>query len=442
MMLERRNEREMKLKIRRTSAPPKDLLEERQVRIGGSLPSNLEVQVRRIIETVKERGDSALIEFTEKFDGVSLEADRLKVTEEDVARAYDLVSEEQISAIELAKSRVELFEKNLLERLNFEVKYEGVEVYSRTRPLRSVGCYVPGGEASYPSTVVMTVTPAKVAGVPRVVVCTPPKKRGEVEPITLVASDICGADEVYMIGGAQAIAALAYGTGSIRPVEKVVGPGNRFVLAAKLLVSRDIATDLPAGPSEVLILADESADPRLVALDMVSQAEHGVWGYSILVTVSSRLADEVQRELEKVVRSSPRAGTVEEALSRNGLILVLRNLDECISFVNEFAPEHLEVMVDEPLEVAERINAAGLVLIGRYTPASASDYCLGVNHVLPTGGFGRVYSGLSVLDFVKRLNIVKCSREGLSKVRDAIRALAEAEGLPNHALSVEERFKG
>jgi len=441
-MLERRNEREMKLKIRRTSAPPKDLLEERQVRIGGSLPSNLEVQVRRIIETVKERGDSALIEFTEKFDGVSLEADRLKVTEEDVARAYDLVSEEQISAIELAKSRVELFEKNLLERLNFEVKYEGVEVYSRTRPLRSVGCYVPGGEASYPSTVVMTVTPAKVAGVPRVVVCTPPKKRGEVEPITLVASDICGADEVYMIGGAQAIAALAYGTGSIRPVEKVVGPGNRFVLAAKLLVSRDIATDLPAGPSEVLILADESADPRLVALDMVSQAEHGVWGYSILVTVSSRLADEVQRELEKVVRSSPRAGTVEEALSRNGLILVLRNLDECISFVNEFAPEHLEVMVDEPLEVAERINAAGLVLIGRYTPASASDYCLGVNHVLPTGGFGRVYSGLSVLDFVKRLNIVKCSREGLSKVRDAIRALAEAEGLPNHALSVEERFKG
>lgn len=441
-MLERRNEREMKLKIRRTSAPPKDLLEERQVRIGGSLPSNLEVQVRRIIETVKERGDSALIEFTEKFDGVSLEADRLKVTEEDVARAYDLVSEEQISAIKLAKSRVELFEKNLLERLNFEVKYEGVEVYSRTRPLRSVGCYVPGGEASYPSTVVMTVTPAKVAGVPRVVVCTPPKKRGEVEPITLVASDICGADEVYMIGGAQAIAALAYGTGSIRPVEKVVGPGNRFVLAAKLLVSRDIATDLPAGPSEVLILADESADPRLVALDMVSQAEHGVWGYSILVTVSSRLADEVQRELEKVVRSSPRAGTVEEALSRNGLILVLRNLDECISFVNEFAPEHLEVMVDEPLEVAERINAAGLVLIGRYTPASASDYCLGVNHVLPTGGFGRVYSGLSVLDFVKRLNIVKCSREGLCKVRDAIRALAEAEGLPNHALSVEERFKG
>ena len=441
-MLERRNEREMKLKIRRTSAPPKDLLEERQVRIGGSLPSNLEVQVRRIIETVKERGDSALIEFTEKFDGVSLEADRLKVTEEDVARAYDLVSEEQISAIKLAKSRVELFEKNLLERLNFEVKYEGVEVYSRTRPLRSVGCYVPGGEASYPSTVVMTVTPAKVAGVPRVVVCTPPKKRGEVEPITLVASDICGADEVYMIGGAQAIAALAYGTGSIRPVEKVVGPGNRFVLAAKLLVSRDIATDLPAGPSEVLILADESADPRLVALDMVSQAEHGVWGYSILVTVSSRLADEVQRELEKVVRSSPRAGTVEEALSRNGLILVLRNLDECISFVNEFAPEHLEVMVDEPLEVAERINAAGLVLIGRYTPASASDYCLGVNHVLPTGGFGRVYSGLSVLDFVKRLNIVKCSKEGLYKVRDAIRALAEAEGLPNHALSVEERFKG
>jgi len=441
-MLERRNEREMKLKIRRTSAPPKDLLEERQVRIGGSLPSNLEVQVRRIIETVKERGDSALIEFTEKFDGVSLEADRLKVTEEDVARAYDLVSEEQISAIKLAKSRVELFEKNLLERLNFEVKYEGVEVYSRTRPLRSVGCYVPGGEASYPSTVVMTVTPAKVAGVPRVVVCTPPKKRGEVEPITLVASDICGADEVYMIGGAQAIAALAYGTGSIRPVEKVVGPGNRFVLAAKLLVSRDIATDLPAGPSEVLILADESADPRLVALDMVSQAEHGVWGYSILVTVSSRLADEVQRELEKVVRSSPRAGTVEEALSRNGLILVLRNLDECISFVNEFAPEHLEVMIDEPLEVAERINAAGLVLIGRYTPASASDYCLGVNHVLPTGGFGRVYSGLSVLDFVKRLNIVKCSKEGLYKVRDAIRALAEAEGLPNHALSVEERFKG
>ena len=431
----------MKVKIRRTSVPPKSLLEERRVRGRGALPPDLETQVRKIIEAVKKRGDSALIEFTERFDGVSMEVSRLKVTEEDVERAYELVSEEQVSAIELSKSRVKLLERNLLERLNFKVKYEGVEIYSRTRPLRSVGCYVPGGEASYPSTVVMTVTPAKVAGVPRVVICTPPKRGGDVEPITLVAADICGADEVYRVGGAQAVAALTYGTASIKPVEKVVGPGNRYVLAAKLLVSTDVATDLPAGPSEVLILADESADPRLVALDMVAQAEHGVWGYSILVTVSANLADEVQNELARIVPSLPRARIVEEALSRNGLILVLRSLEECVSFVNEFAPEHLEIMMDNPLEVAEKINAAGLVLLGSYTPASASDYCLGVNHVLPTGGFGRTYSGLSVLDFVKRLNIVKCSREGLSKVREAVKVLAEAEGLPNHALSVEARFK-
>ncbi|HIE14248.1 TPA: histidinol dehydrogenase [Candidatus Bathyarchaeota archaeon] len=423
--------------IKIATSPPETLLENRRRR---SLPQDFEKQVVEIIKFVKKKGDFALIKLTEKFDNVNLSTERIKVTEEEIEEAYQKISEEQITAIKYAKKRVEEFERTLIEKLNFEVEYDGVRIYSRIRPLGRVGCYVPSGVASYPSTVIMTVTPAKVAGVKNIAVCTPPRKDGKVEPLTLIAADICGVDEVYRVGGAQAIAALAYGTETIKPVEKIVGPGGLYVTIAKLLVSRDVSIDLPAGPSEILVLADRNADPKIIALDMISQAEHGIWGYSILVTTSESLALKVRGQIEKLLDSIPQGKIVAEALSRNGLILVLENIQQCLSFINEFAPEHVEIMSENSLDMAEKIETAGLVLIGKYTPVAASDYCLGVNHVLPTGGFGRIYSGLSSLDFVRRINIVECSKDKLRKIKDTVEVLAKSEGLYNHALSLRGRF--
>jgi histidinol dehydrogenase len=428
------------LKIRRVSSPPKGILEQRSPRNRG-FDAELEAYVESIIEEVRKKGDAALIEFTKRFDDVELKADGLRVSEDDIEDAYNQVSEEQVSALKSAKSRLEALEKRLLEQMNFEVEVDGVTIHSRTSPLESVGCYVPGGKAFYPSSLVMTATPAKAAGVSRVVICTPPRRLGEVSPLTLVAADLCGVDEVYRVGGAHAISALTYGTESIRPVEKIVGPGNKYVMAAKVLVSRDVPIDLPAGPSEVLVLADDSAAPRVVALDMISQAEHGVDSVSILVTTSKELADSVLEDLAEILPTIPRGGIVAEALSRNGMIYQCGELEQGISFVNEFAPEHLEIMTREPMDVAEKVTSAGLILTGPYAPVSASDYCLGVNHVLPTGGFGKTCSGLSALDFIRRVNVVDCPKESLQRVRGSVRALAEAEGLPNHASAVEGRFR-
>ena len=431
----------IRIRVSRAFDPPAiELLEKRWPETRG-INRELEIYVESIIKEVRERGDKALIEFTNKFDGVELTSSQLRVTEKEVKDAYGKVDESQISAIEFAKSRLEIFEKELLGRINFEVKDVGIEIYSRTSPIRSVGCYVPGGEAAYPSTVIMTVTPAKVAGVSRIVVSSPPKKGGEVNPLTLVAADLCGADEIYRVGGIQAIAALAYGTETIKPVEKIVGPGNRYIVAAKALVSIDVPIDLPAGPSEIAILADESADPRIVALDMISQAEHDSDAIPILVTTSRNLAERVVDELEGIVNSAPRREIVSESLFRKGLVVVCQDIEEAISFINEFASEHLEVMMEDSIDIADKIKSAGLLLLGRYTPVSASDYCLGTNHVLPTGGFVHVFSGLSVLNFVKRVNTVQCSKKSLLRIKDNVKVLAEAEGLFNHALAVEERFR-
>jgi histidinol dehydrogenase len=405
------------------------------------LDAELTNSVEPIIDEVKKRGDAALIDFTFKFDGVKLSPSQLKADKGEIEKAYEEVNAKQISAIEFAKKRLESSEKALLARVNFEYEAEGIKTRRCTRPIRSVGCYVPGGEASYPSTVVMMAVPAKVAGVPRIVICSPPKGKGEINPLTLVAADICGVDEVYKVGGVQAIAAMTYGTETIRPVEKIVGPGNKYVLMAKRLVSQDVPVDLPAGPSEILVLADASADARTVALDMISQAEHGADGVSILVTTSMQLAEKVVKELKAAVSSLPKSETVIQALSRNGSVLVCEGMDEAVAFVNEFAPEHLEVMAKDAWKIAEKITSAGLVLIGKYSPVASSDYCLGTDHVLPTGGFSRVFSGLSVLDFVKRFSIAECPKEGLSNIRGKIRVLAESEGLANHALAVEERFR-
>jgi len=401
----------------------------------------LETHVKSIIRQVRERGDATLVEFTKKFDNVSLDAEDFLTTREDVEDAYDAVTEQQISALRFIKERIETLEKRCLEQVSITVEDNGIEVRSLPRPIQSVGCYVPGGNARYPSTLVMTVTPAKIAGVPRVVVCSPPTNIGVINPLTLVAADICKADEIYKLGGPHAIAALAYGTESVRPVRKIVGPGNKYVTMAKVLVSRSVAIDMPAGPSELLVLADENANPRIVALDMISQAEHGVDCVSGLVTTSKGLAKNVINELKVMASSLIRGKIVTDALSRHGFIIICETMSEMIEFVNTFAPEHLEVITEEPAEVAEKIVSAGLVLIGPYAPVSASDFCIGTNHVLPTSGFGHVLSGLSVLDFVKRVNLVRCSKEGLRRLRNSIRVLAEAENLPNHFLAVEGRFE-
>lgn len=397
--------------------------------------------VKIIVEAVEKQGDTALIDYTSKFDKVRLSPSNLRVTREETESAYSRVGKEQISAVKFAKSRIEALEKNLLARLSFECQSEGIRVQSFFSPIRSVGCYVPGGEAAYPSTLLMTAVPAKMAGVPRIVVCSPPRSGGEINPLTLVTADICGVDEIYKIGGAQAVAALAYGTETIRPVEKIVGPGNRYVLAAKAFVCKDVPIDLPAGPSEIVILADESADPRIVALDMISQVEHGTDAVSILVTDSTTLAEAVGKEFEKVITLVPSRESVVRRSSANSLILTCDDMEKAVAFANEFAPEHLEVIAEDASAIAKKVTSAGLVLIGKYSPVSASDYCLGTNHVLPTGGYGHVFSGLSVLNFLKRVNLVECSESGLARVRESVEILSRSEGLLNHGLAVEERFK-
>ncbi len=397
-------------------------------------------QAKTIIEEVRKQGDPALIGFTEKFDGVKLSDNRIRVDNKDIKKAYRQVGKEQVSAIKFTKRRVEKFQKKLLQRLSFQYEANGTKIRSCISPIRRLGCYVPGGGAAYPSSLVMTVTPAKVAGVPEVVVCSPPRSGGEIEPSILVAADICGVDETYRVGGVQAVAAMAYGTETIRPVDKLVGPGNKFVVAAKMLVSKDLPIDLPAGPSEIVVLADDSADPHVAALDMISQAEH-LDGVSVLVTTSNKIAESVVKELQKAAETVPNSETVSQNLSKNGCVVICKDMQEAAEFVNEFAPEHLEVLAVDGWRIAEQISSAGLVLIGNYTPVAASDYCLGTVHVLPTEGFSHVYSGLSVLDFVKRFSTVECSKQGLNDVRKTVKVMAEAEELLNHTLAVEGRFR-
>lgn len=394
-----------------------------------------------IIEDVRDQGDNAILEYTAKFDDVSMEIDDLQVSEEEIKKAYDRLSEEEVSAIECSKERLELVEEERLSKLQFESSIDGVNITNSYKPLNSVGCYVPGGKAAYPSSLVMNVIPAKVAGVSRITVCSPPDNEGKTNPLTLAAADICGVDEVFKVGGAQAIAAMAFGTETINSVDKIVGPGNIYVTMAKNLVSDYVAIDKPAGPTEILVLADETADPEFIALDMISQAEHGKGGVSGLVTTSKKLAEKVTENLNSLMDRIPKRDVVEEVLNENGFIYISTNIMKAINFVNLFAPEHVEIITDNDEAIAEEINTAGLVLLGEYTPVSATDYCMGVNHVLPTGGYGRLYGGITVLDYVKPISVVKSSKTGLANVRSSIRALANSEGLPNHALAVDGRFR-
>ncbi len=398
--------------------------------------------VENIIKYVREKGDDALVDLTSRFDGVKISKKDIAVSEDEIEEAYSLVCEDSINAIKTLRDNVMRIEETLIKSLNLSLSINGFTVKYVTRPLSNVGVYVPGGLAYYPSSLIMSTIPAFVAGVSRVCICTPPNLGIKINPVVLVAADICGVKEIYRVGGVQAIAALAYGTETVKSVNKIVGPGGKYVSIAKLLVSKDVLIDMFAGPSELLVLADESANPKAVALDLISQAEHSPDSIVGLVTTSKQLALNVYSNIAELIDGLPRRDVIEKSLSSNGFIALCTDLNEAIAFINDFAPEHLEIVVNEWEYVAERILNAGLILIGNYAPTAASDYYIGVNHVLPTGGYAKVYSGLSSLDFIKRVYIVSGSIEGLKASLSTIRILAASENLPNHFLSVKYRLTG
>ena len=391
--------------------------------------------VEKIVNDVKAHGDSALRSFTEKYDGVSLQD--FRVSEEEFEDARGRVDDKVFNALESAYDNIKEFHEKQL-RGDWFYEKNGIRLGQITRPIESVGCYIPGGGANYPSTVLMTVVPAKVAGVDSVVCVTPPNKDGFVNDYTLAACLISGAKEVYKVGGAQAIAALAYGTESIPGVEKIVGPGNVFVTAAKKLVFGDVAIDNPAGPSDVLIIADETANPGFIAADMVAQAEHDVNACSFLVTMSQKVADGVKDILEA---SEFKRDETKRALEENGAIVLVDNIDEAVEFSNNYAPEHLQIVTSDDEGVLKRIRNAGSIFLGNFTPVACGDYASGTNHVLPTMGYAKVYSGLSVYDFLKLISVQSLNKEALEGLSDVIIALAEAEGLVAHADSVRKRVK-
>jgi histidinol dehydrogenase len=399
------------------------------------------VIVEKIIEDVIKFGDNALIKYTRKYDNVKI--DSILVDKAELRKAYKEVTTNQLNSLKKSKKLLERNEKMLLERLTgIILSHDGVRIEKVLKPIDSVGCYVPGGRARYPSTLIMCVVPAIIAGVGRISVVSPPMKDGKIDPVTLVAADICDIDEVYRVGGAQAVAALAYGTKTISKVDKIVGPGGLFVNIAKFLVSNKIAIDMIAGPTELLIYADSKSDPKFVVKDLISQAEHSTDTICGVVTTSESLASKLESEITKILNSSlSRLEIVSRSFKKNGFIALCKNEEDAISFINELAPEHLEVLSENSIKIASKVKTAGIVLLGKYSPSSASDYCLGSNHVLPTTEFGKSKSSLSVLDFVKLVNHITVTRIGLQSVQKYIKELAFAEGLPNHYYAVQERFR-
>lgn len=394
--------------------------------------------VQAIIDSVARRGDSALFEFEKKFNGVVVK--NLLVSKKEIAEAYRLVTKNQINSILEAKNKLTKTEMALKKRLGkITINVDGAKITKSFEPLETVGCYVPGGLARYPSSAIMSIVPAKLAGVKTILVATPPNKQGKIDPLVLVASDICGANLIIKAGGAHAIAALAFGTKSIPQVDKIVGPGGAFVTMAKYLVADTTSIDMLAGPTELVILADESADPRLVALDLVSQAEHSSDTQCRLITTSKNLANKVVSEITNLLCFVPRKEIVQSSLQKNGFIAV-GGMADAILLANKLAPEHIQIMTKNPNTIAKKIKTAGLVLVGQNTPSAASDYLLGTNHILPTSRFGRSRGSLSVLDFLKIQTSVDSSRQALQKINKSLKALTESENLPNHYNAVKERL--
>lgn len=395
--------------------------------------------VNEILMEVASKGDEALFKYTEKFEGAKL--DELRVSQEEIEAAYESASEPILEALSQAADNIFAFHLAQKERDFWMTEVSpGVSVGQKVVPLDSVGAYVPGGRAAYPSSALMSVIPAKVANVPRIVVCTPPKSDGSVTPLTLVAADMAGADEIYKLGGAQAVAAMAFGTESVERVNKIVGPGNVYVTAAKMLVRGTTEIDFPAGPSEVLIIADRTADPGVIAADMIAQGEHDPKSISVLVALDDLLASAVAEELKIQSAAASRSEIVEQSLDHSA-ILVASDPDEAVDFANAFAPEHLEIITSDPLGTFRSVRHAGSVFLGAYTPVAAGDYASGTNHVLPTSGYARAFSGLNVDHFTKKITVQIITDEGLLGLEDSIVTLAGAEGLNAHAESVKRRLE-
>ncbi len=395
--------------------------------------------VETIVNEVKSFKDEALRNYTNMFDGVSLSD--FRVTEEEINQAYQMADPLLIEDLKKAIKNIEFYhEKQQIKSFEYE-KEDGIIIGQRVTPIKSVGIYVPGGTAAYPSTVLMNALPAKIAGVKRIVMITPPNKEDKINKNILAAAKLVGIAEIYKVGGAQGIAALAYGTESIPKVSKIVGPGNVYVAIAKRLVSGVVGIDMIAGPSEVLIIADENANPKYIACDLMAQAEHDPKAAAMLITNSRVLADQVNLEIKKEIETLERRSIIESSLKNFGAILLVDEIKDAIEITNQIAPEHLEILIENPKDIFDKIEHAGSIFLGPYAPEPLGDYYAGPNHTLPTSGTATYASGLSVLDFIKKSSYVYYSKEALSKAQDSIIRLANAEGLTAHARSIEVRFR-
>ncbi|MEY8426223.1 histidinol dehydrogenase [Lachnospiraceae bacterium 46-15] len=400
-----------------------------------------EGKVADIVNAVREKGDAAVFEFTERFDKAKLTAESIRVTEDELQEAYAQISPELLEVMQKALRNIRSYHEKQRRYSWFDSQPNGTMLGQKISPLAKVGVYVPGGKAVYPSSVLMNIVPAKAAGVEKIVMATPCGKDGKVNPNTLVAAHEAGADEIYKVGGAQAIAALAFGTESIPKVDKIVGPGNIYVALAKKAVYGHVSIDSIAGPSEILVLADESADPRFIAADLLSQAEHDEMASAILITTSEKLARRVSEEIDKFTEVLSRREIILKSLDNYGYILLADNMEEAIDAANEIASEHLEIVTKEPFQVMTKIQNAGAIFIGEYSSEPLGDYFAGPNHVLPTNGTAKFFSPLSVDDFVKKSSIIYYSQEALEPVHEDIIKFAEAEQLTAHANSIRVRFE-
>ena len=401
-----------------------------------------ESSVNEIIANVRSNGDQAVFDYTQKFDGATVTADNIEVTEDEIAEAYELVDQKLLEVIRKAKENIRVYHEKQKQYSWFDSSIPGTMLGQKVTPIAKAGVYVPGGKAVYPSSVLMNIMPAKVAGVEEIIMTTPCNKAGKVNPSTLVAAKEAGADRVFKVGGAQAIAALAFGTESIPKVDKIVGPGNIYVALAKKAVFGHVSIDSIAGPSEILVLADETANPRFVAADLLSQAEHDELASAILITTSEKLAEEVSKEVDGFCEVLSRKAIIEKSLENYGYILIAPDLDTAIETANEIASEHMEIVTANPFEVMTKIRNAGAIFIGEYSCEPLGDYFAGPNHILPTNGTAKFFSPLSVDDFVKKSSIIYYSREALQPIHKDIEQFAKCEQLTAHANSIAVRFEG
>lgn len=418
----------------------KDILENLLKRSPNSY-GKFEASVAAILADVKEKGDEAVFDYTKRFDGADINVANIVVTKEEIDEAYSLVDEQLVEVIRKALVNIREYHAKQKQYSWFDSTPNGTILGQKVTPLNRVGVYVPGGKAAYPSSVLMNIIPAKVAGVSQIIMTTPPGKDGRVNPGTLVAANEAGVDVIYKVGGAQAIAAMAYGTDSIRKVDKIVGPGNIYVALAKKAVYGHVSIDSIAGPSEILVIADETANPRYVAADLLSQAEHDEMASAILITTSEELADKVSKEIDSFVAELSRSEIISKSLENYGYILIARDIDEAVETANEIASEHLEIVTKDPFTVMTKIRNAGAIFLGEYSSEPLGDYFAGPNHVLPTNGTAKFFSPLGVDDFIKKSSIISYSREALEPIHEDIIKFANAERLTAHANSIKVRFE-